>query len=121
MSEWSGLCLFLQQRKPGRKETGRLPWEESAAARSGQDQALLHVPRQLGDDMGKPRAMEGGMQEWTVSAVAQLRYNPRAQTWMLYRRDRNTKWHEHKGLAPVKNLDLILAELDRDPTGIYWG
>ena len=25
------------------------------------------------------------------------------------------------GLAPVKNLDLILAKLDRDPTGIYWG
>lgn len=28
---------------------------------------------------------------------------------------------EDEGLAPVKNLDLILAELDRDPTGIYWG
>jgi hypothetical protein len=62
-----------------------------------------------------------GMQEWTVSAVAQLRYNPKAQTWMLYWRDRNTKWHEDGGLAPVKKLDLILAELDRDPTGIYWG
>jgi Protein of unknown function (DUF3024) len=61
------------------------------------------------------------MKEWTKSAVAQLHYNPKAQTWMLYWRDRNTKWHKDEGLAPVKNLDLILAELDRDPTGIYWG
>ena len=61
------------------------------------------------------------MTGWTKSAVAQLRYNPKARTWMLYWRDRNTKWHEDEGLAPVKNLDLIFAELDRDPTGIYWG
>jgi hypothetical protein len=61
------------------------------------------------------------MLEWSISAVAQLRYDPKAQTWMLYWRDRNTKWHEDEGLAPVKSLDRILAELDRDPTGIYWG
>jgi len=59
--------------------------------------------------------------EWSVLSVAQLRYNPKYQTWMLYWRDRNEKWHEDENLAPVKNLDLILAELDRDPTGIYWG
>ncbi len=59
--------------------------------------------------------------EWSSSAVAKLRYNPKAQTWMLFWRDRNSRWREDEGLAPVKNLDLILAELDRDPTGIYWG
>ena len=61
------------------------------------------------------------MLEWSASAVAQLRYNPKAQMWMLYWRDRNTKWHEDEGVAPVKKLDLMLAELNRDPTGIYWG
>jgi hypothetical protein len=59
--------------------------------------------------------------EWSISAVAQLRYNTGNGTWMLYWQDRNSRWHEDEGLAPVKNLDLILAELDRDPTGIYWG
>jgi hypothetical protein len=59
--------------------------------------------------------------EWSTITVAQLRYNLKAQTWMLYWSDRNNRWHEDEGLAPVKNLDLILAELDRDPTGIYWG
>ncbi len=58
---------------------------------------------------------------WSTSAVAQLRFNPKAQTWMLYWRDRNSRWHEDEGLAPVKNINLILAELDHDPTGIYWG
>ena len=58
---------------------------------------------------------------WTTSAVAQLRYNPKAQTWMLYCRDRNGRWHKDENLAPVKNIDPILAELDSDPTGIYWG
>lgn len=62
-----------------------------------------------------------GWPEWSTITVAQLRYNPKAQTWMLYWSDRNKRWHEDEGLAPVKNLDLILAELDRDPTGIYWG
>ena len=59
--------------------------------------------------------------EWSDMTVAQFRYNPKTQTWMLYWSDRNNKWHEDEGLSPVKNLDLILAELDRDPTGIYWG
>ncbi len=31
------------------------------------------------------------MIEWTTSAVAQLRYNPKNETWMLYWRDRSAK------------------------------
>lgn len=62
-----------------------------------------------------------GWPEWSRLAVAQLRYQPKAQTWMLYWRDRNERWHEDENMAPVKNLDRILAELERDPTGIYWG
>jgi len=40
---------------------------------------------------------------------------------MLYWRDRDDKWREDEGQTPVKNPDLVLAERDRDPTGIYWG
>ena len=58
---------------------------------------------------------------WSDMTVAQLRYDPKAQTWMLYWSDRNNRWHEDENLSPIKKLDLILAELDRDPTGIYWG
>ncbi len=61
------------------------------------------------------------MTEWTTSAVAQFRYNPKAATWMLYWRDRNSRWHLYERLRPSKNIDHILAEVDRDPTGIFWG
>ena len=61
------------------------------------------------------------MTQWTKSAVAQIRYDPKAETWLLYWRDRNGRWHKDEGLAPIKNIDRILAQLDRDPTGIYWG
>jgi len=62
-----------------------------------------------------------GWPEWSQLAVAQLRYQLKAQAWMLDRRDRNERWQEDENMAPVKNLDRILAELDRAPTGIYWG
>ena len=61
------------------------------------------------------------MTKWTTSAVAQLRYDPKTQLWVLYWRDRNSRWHLYERLAPVKNVDHILVEVDRDPTGIYWG
>jgi hypothetical protein len=63
----------------------------------------------------------GGSTEWTSHAVAKLRYNPRTGTWTLYWRDRNSRWHEYDRVPPVKDIDCILAEIDRDPTGIFWG
>lgn len=64
--------------------------------------------------------MEGST-EWTSSAIAKFRYNPKAGMWTLYRRDRNCRWHVYDRLPPTKDLDLVLAEIDRDPTGIFWG
>ena len=29
--------------------------------------------------------------------------------------------HIFEGLSPVKEIDAILTEIDRDPTGIFWG
>ncbi len=93
------------------------------------------VPPRLADKIRLPYTLRGNsvtiwenrapwterMLEWTTHAVAQLRFNPRTETWMLYWRDRNGKWHQDEGLAPVKSFDRILARLDQDPTGIYWG
>jgi hypothetical protein len=31
------------------------------------------------------------------------------------------QWHKYEGLLPTKEFDNILAEIDRDPTGIFWG
>jgi len=59
--------------------------------------------------------------EWTSRPVAQMRYDEKTGEWMLFCADRNDKWHEYGDLEPTKNIDAVLAEIDRDPTGIFWG
>lgn len=40
---------------------------------------------------------------------------------MLYCADRNDKWHKYTRIEPTMNIDKILSEIDKDPTGIFWG
>jgi len=61
------------------------------------------------------------MQEWTSMAVAQMRYDNKTGEWTLYCADRNDKWHKYLDFNPTKNIDKLLAEIDKDPTGIFWG
>ncbi len=41
--------------------------------------------------------------------------------WVLYWRDRNLRWHEYDLLEPGPTFEEALAEVERDPTGIFWG
>ena len=43
------------------------------------------------------------------------------KTWSLYWRDRNLRFHTYDRLRPTGNVDQLLDEIDRDPTGIFWG
>ena len=58
--------------------------------------------------------------EWTSTPIAQIRYDEETGKWTLYYADRNDKWHEYIDINPTKNIDNILAEIDEDPTGIFW-
>ena len=58
--------------------------------------------------------------EWSRSPVAQLRYNPAAEVWTLYSADRNGRWRRYDELEPG-TVDNLLAELDADPYGTFWG
>lgn len=58
---------------------------------------------------------------WTKLAVAQFRYVETDRCWRLYCADRKSKWHLYKGLEPSSTLDPLLAEVDADPTCIFWG
>jgi len=62
-----------------------------------------------------------GDAEWTTMSVAQLRYDAKSGQWALYCADRNSRWHEYTDVLPTKNIDGLLSEIDRDPTGIFWG
>ena len=58
---------------------------------------------------------------WTSMKVAQLRYDSSSKRWTLYCRDRNERWWPYDGVPPSHGLDPLLAEVDADPTGIFWG
>ena len=58
---------------------------------------------------------------WSEIVVAQFRRSQQDGSWTLYCADRNSKWHVYEGFQPKKTLRPLLAEVDRDPTGIFWG
>lgn len=62
--------------------------------------------------------------EWTSFPIARLRYTKTRGTWSLYWRDRNSRFHaydERFAFAPSRDVEALLAEVDRDPTSIFWG
>lgn len=59
--------------------------------------------------------------EWTRHPVARLRYTKTRGEWSLYWCDRNLKFHEYDLVSPTSLVDELMAEIDRDPTSIFWG
>ena len=59
--------------------------------------------------------------DWSRQPVAQLRYQPDDYQWRLYSADRNSRWHYYDLSEPTTQVEELLAEIDDDPTGIFWG
>lgn len=59
--------------------------------------------------------------EHTRADVARFRFRPKTGTWDLYWTDRNLRWHLYEDAPPSAYIRTLLAEVDRDPTGIFWG
>ena len=64
---------------------------------------------------------QGEPGEWTRMRIAQLRYDPPTSTWALYWADRNSRWHRYDDLDATTNLAEVIAEIDEDPTCIFFG
>jgi len=58
---------------------------------------------------------------WVKSPVAQFRLRPSTGLWTLYWCDRNQRWRPYEDRAATRNLEMLLTEVDRDPTSIFWG
>ena len=58
---------------------------------------------------------------WVDIVVAQFRFSSRTKQWTLYCADRNSRWNEYIDTEPTHDLEALLKEVDRDPTGIFWG
>ncbi len=53
--------------------------------------------------------------------VAQFRFDEKIKKWDLYCCYRNSKWYLYREIDSSANFDDLLKEVDRDPTGIFWG
>ena len=59
--------------------------------------------------------------EWTKMKVAQLRFDRSSGVWSLFARDRNERWMDYDFVDPSPDVVDLLMEIERDPTGIFWG
>ncbi len=59
--------------------------------------------------------------EWTRLPVVRLRHTKKTGQWSIYWQDRHLKFHLYEPARPTSHVDRLLTEIDRDPTGIFWG
>ncbi len=57
---------------------------------------------------------------WTERPIAQFRFDLDEKRWCLYSPKRKKGWR-HYDLIEPSNLDDLLAEVEQDPTRIFWG
>lgn len=57
----------------------------------------------------------------TDHEVAKFRYVAAADEWRLFCQFRDLKWRAYQPLPSAPDFDTLLAEVSRDPTGIFWG
>jgi hypothetical protein len=57
--------------------------------------------------------------EWSSTKVAQLRYE--GANWTLYCSDSSGRWWRYDEAAPARDVAPLLAAIDADVTGIFWG
>ena len=63
---------------------------------------------------------KGAPGEWTKMPIAQIRYGG-AGAWTLYFGDRYGKWTMYFDLDANQPIDVIINELETDPTCVFWG
>ena len=59
--------------------------------------------------------------QWAERSVAQIRFDNENKKWLLYFIDKNNSWRLYDLIQPIDDFDDLLKELDRDPTGLFWG
>jgi DUF3024 family protein len=59
--------------------------------------------------------------DWSSQKIAQPRYDNGSAQWALFWRNRTERWFLHADVPPSRDAGTLLDEIDRDPTGIFWG
>ena len=61
-----------------------------------------------------------GEGDWTRLPIAQLRHDEATGTWTLYWQRANGRWERYDAAA-TSDVELLLAEIDSDADGVFWG
>lgn len=59
--------------------------------------------------------------KWISHKVARLKKEINTNSWDLYYADRNERWHLFEPYPSDKDMEKLLAEVEKDSTGIFWG
>jgi hypothetical protein len=57
--------------------------------------------------------------DWTEGKVAQIAFHAPTRTWQLFAYDRNGRRIAYPLLAPTRDLDAVLDELEPDPMCMF--
>lgn len=79
------------------------------------------APRHLTIVEARPPWREDFGPEWTRFPIARLRYTKATGLWEIYGRDQHMKFHRYDLAEPSPRVADLLAEIERDPTAIFWG
>src|SRR4051794_5030909 len=89
------------------------------------DEIRLDVPRRGRSitihELRPPWDPERMGPEWTSVSVAQIRNDASTGSWSLYYSDSGGRWWAYEGIGPAITVEPLLEEIERDPTGIFWG
>lgn len=99
-------------------------WAEEHTPPEFRDQMRVEVdetPRGLTIYECRPPWDELAGRNWIRQPVARLRYVQARGEWTLYWSDRNDKFHRYPDSEPTRFVADLLAEIDADPTSIFWG
>jgi len=67
------------------------------------------------------RPVWGGNGETQELSVAKATYVKTQQVWKLYWQRQDLKWHGYEPLPEVRTIEEVVAEVDADPYGCFWG
>jgi hypothetical protein len=59
--------------------------------------------------------------KWIDIEIAKFRFTKRTGVWSLYCMFRDLKWRAYEPLPTSADLGELVEEMDRDPTGIFFG
>ncbi|MGH7712880.1 MAG: DUF3024 domain-containing protein [Gemmatimonadaceae bacterium] len=60
-------------------------------------------------------------QDWLRLDVAKFRWYQSRREWHLYCQFRDLKWYIYEPRPWARRFETLLAEVEKDPTGIFWG